>query len=146
MRRGGRTGSRAFPRTISLRWPRSTPYPANYRSLSAKTDPLYGYYGTNTVFIPLKEGTQQQVAYGALNPFINQPVLSTNLWNVDASLFKSFKIKERLTLRPQFGFFNVFNVAGNSASPIDNTGVALQTTNANPSGPRVMQTSLSMTW
>ena len=122
------------------------PYPANYQSLSAKTDPLYGYYGTNTVFIPLKDGTQQQVAYGGLNPFINQPVLSTNLWNVDASLFKSFKIKERLTIRAQFDFFNVFNVAGNSATPIDNTGVALQNTNGNPSGPRVMQTSLRMTW
>jgi len=44
------------------------PYPANYPSLSAKTDPLYGYYGSNTVFIPLNDGTLQQVGFGGLNP------------------------------------------------------------------------------
>jgi hypothetical protein len=122
------------------------PYPANYPSLNAKIDPNYGYYGTNTVFLPLKDGTIQQVAYGGLNPYINQPVLSSNLWNLDASMFKSFNIKERAKLRVQFDFFNVLNVAGNSPTPIDNTGVALQTTNANPSGPRVMQLSMRLTW
>jgi hypothetical protein len=61
-------------------------------------------------------------------------------------MFKSFNIKERAKLRVQFDFFNVLNVAGNSPTPIDNTGVALQTTNANPSGPRVMQLSTRLTW
>jgi hypothetical protein len=122
------------------------PYPANYPSLSSKTDPLYGYYGTNTVFIPLNDGTLQQVGYGGLNPFINQPVLSTWLANWDASMFKSFSIKERAKLRVQFDFFNVFNIAGDNASPIDNTGVILKNTNANPSGPRVMQLSGRLTW
>ncbi len=122
------------------------PYPANYPSLNAKMDPLYGYYGTNTVWIPLSDGTLQQVGYGALNPLINQPLLSTNLWNCDASMFKSFRIKERVRLRAQADFFNVFNVAGNSPNPIDNTGVSLKNTNANPSGPRVMQVSMRLTW
>jgi hypothetical protein len=121
-------------------------YPANYASLNASIDPLYGYYGTNTVFIKLADGTNQQVNYGALNPNINQPILSTMIWNCDASMFKSFSIKERARLRVQFDFFNVFNIAGNSAGPIDNTGVMLKNTNANPSGPRVMQLSARLTW
>ena len=122
------------------------PYPADYPTRNAKTDPLFGYYGTNTMFIPLNDGTQQQVNYGGLNPFINQPVLSTFLWNCDASMFKTFKIKERANLRMQFDFFNVFNIAGNNPTPIDNTGVILKNTNANPSGPRVMQLSMRLTW
>lgn len=122
------------------------PYPANYQSASAKTDPLYGYYGSNTVWIPLNDGTLQQVGFGGLNPFINQPVLSTWLSNWDASMFKSFSIKERAKLRVQFDFFNVFNIAGNNAIPIDNTGVVLRNNNANPSGPRVMQISARLTW
>src|SRR5262249_9020354 len=122
------------------------PYPANYPSLTAKTDPLYGYYDTNTVFIPLNDGTQQQVAFGGLNPFINQPVLTTWLENWDASMFKTFAVKERAKLRVQFDFFNVFNIAGDNPSPIDNTGVMLKNTNANPSGPRVMQLSARLTW
>ena len=61
-------------------------------------------------------------------------------------MFKSFRIKERARLRVQFDFFNVLNIAGNNASPIDNTGVTLTNTNANPSGPRVMQLSARLTW
>jgi hypothetical protein len=122
------------------------PYPTNYPSLNSKTDPLYGYYGTNTVWIPLNDGTLQQVGYGAVNPFINQPVLSTWLSNWDASLFKSLSIKERAKLRVQFDFFNVFNIAGNNPTPIDNTGVILKNANANPSGPRVMQLAARLTW
>ena len=122
------------------------PYPADYPNLSSKTDPLYGYYGTNTVFLPLNDGTTQQVGYGGLNPYINQPLLTTWLSNWDASMFKSFTLKERMKLRVQFDFFNVFNIAGNSPTPIDNTGVALNNTNANPSGPRVMQLSGRVTW
>ena len=107
---------------------------------------MYGYYGTNTVWIPLNDGTLQQVGYGAVNPFINQPVLSTWLSNWDASLFKSLSIKERAKLRVQFDFFNVFNIAGNNPTPIDNTGVILKNANANPSGPRVMQLAARLTW
>ena len=122
------------------------PYPANYLSLNPNADPLYGYYGSNTVWIPLKDGTVQQIDFGGLSPFINQNILSTRLWNVDASMFKSFNIRERAKLRVQFDFFNVFNVPGNSPTPVDDTGVAWTNTNANPSGPRVMQLSARLSW
>ena len=121
------------------------PYPANYPSLNANIDPMYAYYGTNTVWIPLNDGTQQRIAWGGLNPLINQPVLSTFLWNCDASIFKSFQIKERVKLRVQFDFFNVFNVAGDSPAAAA-TGIVATNTNANPSGPRVMQLSGRLTW
>lgn len=121
------------------------PYPANYPSLNAKIDPMYPYYGGNNVWIPLKDGTVQRVAWGGLNPLINQPVLSTFLWNCDASLFKSFTLKERLKLRVQFDFFNVFNVAGDSPAAGAN-GIAATNTNANPSGPRVAQLSARLSW
>jgi hypothetical protein len=121
------------------------PYPANYPSLNASTDPMYPYYGTNTVFIPLKDGTTQRVAWGGINPLINQYLLSSFLWNVDASVFKRFKLKERLSLRVQMDFFNVFNIAGdNPAAGSD--GIIATNTNANPSGPRVMQLSMRLSW
>jgi len=61
-------------------------------------------------------------------------------------MFKTFNLKERAKMRVQFDYFNVFNVAGNNANPIDNTGVTLKNTNANPSGPRVLQLSGRLTW
>jgi hypothetical protein len=121
------------------------PYPANYPSLNSKIDPMYSFYGTNTLWIPLNDGTVQRIGWNGVNPLINQPVLSTNLSNCDASLFKSFNIKERAKLRVQFDFFNVFNIAGDSPNAGAN-GIVATNTNANPSGPRVMQLSLRLNW
>lgn len=121
------------------------PYPANYPSLNAKVDPMYPYYGTNMLWIPLNDGSVQRIAWSGVNPLMNQPVLSTNLWNCDASLFKSFAFRERVRLRVQFDFFNVFNVAGDSPSAGAN-GIVATNTNANPSGPRVMQLSMRLNW
>ncbi|MBL8292073.1 MAG: carboxypeptidase regulatory-like domain-containing protein, partial [Bryobacterales bacterium] len=105
------------------------PYPANYASLNPNNDPNYGYYGTNIVFIPMKDGSVQEVekswngdvysGFGALHPWINQPVLSTNTWTVDASVNKNFAITERFRLRVQADFFNVLNVPGNNFTPLD---------------------------
>ena len=36
-------------------------YPANYGSLNDAIDPNYGYYGTNTVFVKMKDGSTQEV-------------------------------------------------------------------------------------
>lgn len=130
------------------------PYPANYNSLNDAIDPNYGYYGSNTVFVPMKDGSVQEVdkswngdvysGFGALNPWINQPVLSTMLWTVDASIVKNFPIKERMNLRFQADFFNALNVAGNSAVPLDDTGVVTKQNSANAA--RITQLSLRFTW
>jgi hypothetical protein len=45
------------------------PYPADYRDRNKTNDPNYGYYGTNTVMVPLANGTAQEIAYGALHPW-----------------------------------------------------------------------------
>ena len=70
-------------------------------------------------------------------------MLSTNLWTVDSSMFKTFSIKERVRLRLQFDFFNVFNVPGNSFSTGDD-GIAFTYTNQN--SPRTMQISGRLSW
>jgi hypothetical protein len=128
------------------------PYPADYPSRSSATDPNYGNYGTNYVWLPVTNQAAPyridlagETAASPLHPWINQPVLSTNLWNCDAALSKNFSFKERLKLRIQIDFFNVFNVAGNDPSA-GSDGISPAWTNANPSGPRVMQLSARLAW
>ena len=64
-------------------------------------------------------------------------------WSVDSAIFKSFAIKERVRLRVQADFFNVFNVQGNSPSA-GSDGTVLTYTSYNT--PRVMQLSARLTW
>ena len=130
------------------------PYPADYNSRSGATDPNYDNYGSNIGFLPVTDSsTPYQIdltplnsgspAGSPLSAWNNQPMLTTNLWNVDASMFKTFSIKERVKLRLQFDFFNVFNVPGNSFSTGDD-GLALTYTNQN--SPRTMQISGRLSW
>ena len=130
------------------------PFPADYATRNAANDPNYGYYGTNTVFIKMKDGSTQEVekswngdvysGFGALHPWINQPVLSTNTWTVDASITKNFALTERFRLRLQADFFNALNVAGNNFTPLDNSGIV--TNQYSQNSPRVMQLSARFTW
>jgi hypothetical protein len=119
------------------------PYPANYLSLTSKTDPNYGNYGTNNVYIPLNNGVSQLSSYGALNPYINQFMASTNIWSVDASIDKNFHVTERVQLRVQLDAFNVLNVQGNSPSP-GGYGVAYTSTSYNT--PRQLQLAAHLNW
>jgi hypothetical protein len=128
------------------------PYPADYASRSAATDPNYALYGNNYVFIPLTDTTtpvrvslngSQPPTGSPLHPWINQPILSTALWTVDAGLAKNVAITERMKLRLQFDFFNVFNVAGN-AFAAGNDGIVPTWTNQNT--PRTMQISARFTF
>jgi hypothetical protein len=119
------------------------PYPANYLSLNSKLDPNYGLYGSNTVYIPLNNGKTQQVAYGALNPYRNQFIASTNVWTTDASIHKTFHFTERLRLRLQMDAFNVFNMPGNTPSP-GSYGIAY--TDSSYNTPRQLQLSAHLNW
>jgi hypothetical protein len=128
------------------------PYPADYLSRSAATDPNYGNYGTNFVFLPV---TNQAAPYrltlnGAtagspLHPWINQPILSTNLWNCDASISKTFSIGERVRVRMQGDFFNVFNTPGNPFAA-NSEGIVAAWTNAPGQAPRTVQLSARLSW
>jgi hypothetical protein len=130
------------------------PYPADYNSRSAATDPNFNYYGTNTAWIPVtNSSTPYQtdltpyanggLAGSPISPWINQPILSTNTWAQDASIFKSFSIKEKARLRVQFDFFNVFNMPGNSPSA---GGDGIVSTFTGYNAPRTMQASARLTW
>jgi len=118
------------------------PYPADYLSRSA-TDPMYQWYGTNTIWIPLNTGIVQRQAWGGLDPLRQQYYPSTRQWGLDASAFKSVPITESMNVRFTADFFNVFNHPGNPSS-VASTGF-LSTRNSG-SGARTLQLSLRLTW
>jgi hypothetical protein len=119
------------------------PYPANYLSLSSATDPNYGLYGTNYVNLTMANGTKQQIAYGALHPWINQPIAATNIWSFDSSLNKSFHFNDRFRLRVQVDAFNTTNTPGNSYSP---SSLGIVNTNVNVNTARQLQLSGHLYW
>ena len=127
------------------------PYPADYRSRSAATDPNYANYGTSYVWLPVTNdptGLYRMNLSGGYNgspvhPFINQPILATKLWSVDTALFKSFSIRERAKLRVQADFFNVTNTAGN---PWGAGADGLVSTFSGAQGPRSVQLSARLSW
>ncbi len=134
------------------------PYPANYPDINPDTDPMYNYYGGNTVWVTLKDGTRQEVDYTGsgdtcqwgcnqiMHPLMNQYTPSTRLWSTDASLVKNFPLKERLKLRVQLDFFNLFNHPNNNWSPSSYGIVYTDTNNYDVNGPRVMQFSARLSW
>jgi hypothetical protein len=128
------------------------PFPADYRSRTAATDPHYAFYGSNFVWYQLTDtATPVRINFNGnqlgspLHPWRNQPILSTPLWNCDASIFKSFSLTERMRLRVQADFFNVFNVPGDGWNA-GADGIVGAWTNHNPSGPRTTQLSARFTW
>ena len=99
----------------------STTLPAN---APANTN-VSTYWDTNTVWVPLKDGTVQRTTYNnGLNPWRNQymPNGGPRQWSLDSSAFKSVRVGERLTVRFNADFFNVFNHPGNPSS-IASTGI-----------------------
>jgi hypothetical protein len=119
------------------------PYPADYLSRSGGTDPLYGFYGTNTVFIPLKDGTVQRTTWAGLAPLRQQYLPSVRQWGLDASLFKTISINERFNMRFNADFFNVLNHPGN-LNAVAATGI-LSTRNSGNAA-RTLQLTLRLTW
>jgi hypothetical protein len=125
------------------------PYPVTAPS---PNDPLYDLYGTNDVNVTLKDGSTVLTSKGDLNPFINQVLQSSWLFTTDASLSKTFTFGERMRLRIQADFFNVFNQPGveydpsnpNTPSLADGTGIVLRSYSMN--SPRTMQLSARFHW
>lgn len=119
------------------------PFPADYLSRNASSDPLYGFYGGNTVFVPLKDGTTQRTTWAGLAPLRQQYLPSVRQWGLDASLFKTIPITEQFRLRFNADFFNVLNHPGNPNS-VGSTGI-LATRNSG-TGARTIQLTLRLTW
>jgi Carboxypeptidase regulatory-like domain len=107
-------------------------------------DPMYDFYGTNTVWVPLKNGTEQRTTFNdGLHPWRNQFVAGIWQWNLDAALFKSVKITERVIVRLNINFFNALNRPGNPNS-IGSDGI-LSTRNSGQAARR-MQATLRISW
>ena len=129
--------------------------PSNYKPSNAPvwpwpldggnpSDPNYRFLGTDTVFVPLKDGSRQQVDIETgFIPWRNQFLLGPRKWSMDASLFKAVPITERTRLRVNADFFNVFNMPGIN-SPAAATGIISQQTSSNAA--RQLQLTLRLIW
>ncbi len=116
------------------------PWPKN----PDRNDPLYAYYGSNTVWVPLKDGTLQRVTYDdGLHPWRNQYFPSVRQWGLDASLFKAIPISERCKIRFNADFFNVLNHPGNPNS-VGSNGIL--STRSSGSNARELQLTLRLSW
>jgi len=102
------------------------------------------YWDTNSVWIPLSNGTVQRVIFNDnLHPWRNQYMPGVRQWFQDASLFKFIKITEQMSLRLNVDFFNVFNHPNNPTA-IGGDGVLL--TRNSGSAARVTQVGLRLIW
>jgi hypothetical protein len=102
------------------------------------------FWDTNTVWVPLKNGTVVRTTYGSgYNPWQNQYMAGPRQWGLDASLFKVVPITERFRLRFNADFFNVLNHPGNPNS-VDTSGIL--NTQRSGQAPRTLQLSLRLQW
>ncbi len=117
------------------------PTPADGGSPS---DPNRSNYETNNVVVPLKNGTNQLVAFDTgLHPWRNQVAPGPWLSSSNASLYKSIAITEAVGLRLGVDAFNVFNQPGLSL-PDATTGILSLRQSAQPA--RTLQYTARLTW
>jgi hypothetical protein len=115
------------------------PFPAT----PIPNDPNSPYYGTNTVYVPLKNGTVQRTTINTnLNPWQNQYVSGPGTFGLDASIFKNVPITEHVFLRVNADFFSVLNNPG--LNQPGSTGILSLQTSANSA--RTMQLSARLSW
>jgi hypothetical protein len=124
--------------------PFQTPLIATPKDGGSSADPNFPFYETNTVFVPLKDGTLQRTTYDpGIHPLQNQYFLAPMIWNMQASMFKTVPITERVALRINADFLNnVFNMPGTNTPSSE--GIILNRTSAN--SPRVLQLTMRLTW
>lgn len=121
-----------------ITWGQTTP-PAN---MPAGTD-LSAYWDSNTAWVPLKDGTVAETSYApGLNPMQNVYIQGPFSWNMNASLFKVVPIREKMFLRFNADWFNVFNRPG-IPQPGDNGVIDM---NISANRPRLLQLSMRLTW
>jgi hypothetical protein len=115
------------------------PFPAT----AIPNDPNAPFYGTNTVYVPLKNGTLQRTTINPnMHPWQNQYVNGPGTFGLDASIFKNIPITERVFVRINADFFSVLNNPGLS-QPGSNGILSLQ---SSANAARTMQLSMRLTW
>jgi hypothetical protein len=104
---------------------------------------------TGYLAVTLANGTCYNAPFsGFYNPAPRDNIIGPGAWNDDLSIYKHFKIKERLDMRFAADFFNAFNHP-NDLPPNTSTGlqdISLQQTTSGGglNDPRVIQLSLRM--
>jgi len=115
-----------------------------YPKAPDRNDPMFAYYGTNTVWVTLKNGTVQRTTYNDnLNPWRQQYIPSTRSWGLDSSLFKTIPITEQFRLRFNADFFNVLNHP-NNPNGIGSDGII--STRSQSGSARQLQLTLRLSW
>jgi len=105
---------------------------------------MVSFWDTNTVWIPLKDGTIQRTTFNdGLHPWRQQYLPGVRSFSQDASLFKTVPLTERLLLRFNADFFNVFNMPGN---PNSISGEGILNTRNSGIGSRELQLTLRLSW
>ena len=102
------------------------------------------FWGSNTVWVPLANGTVTRTSWAGLAPLRQQYLPSVLQWGVDASAFKTVPITERLRLRVQVDFFNVLNHPGNPNSVGSESGILSVQSSGN--SPRTLQLTGRLSW
>lgn len=117
------------------------PTPANGGS---SADPNFAFYESNTIFVPLKNGTLQRTSLNNnLHPWRNQFLPAPWLFVMNGSLFKSVPITERLVARVNVDAFNLLN---NPGLPLPDSTTGILLTRFSASTPRNLQFTLRLTW
>jgi hypothetical protein len=124
--------------------PFQTPLIPTPKDGGSTSDPNFPYYESNTIFVPLKNGTLQRTTLDTnLHPMRNQYVLAPMVWSMNASAFKSIRLREQMFLRFNIDFFNVFNMPG-TRTVDSTTGIILNQLSQN--SPRVLQLTGRLSW
>jgi hypothetical protein len=101
------------------------------------------FWDSNTVWVPLKDGSVARTEWTGLFPLRNQYRPSSRQWGLDASVFKNIPINERVRVRLNVDFFNVLNHPGN---PSDVASTGILSTQYSGVSPRELQISLRILW
>jgi hypothetical protein len=102
------------------------------------------FWNSNMVWVPLANGTAQRTSWAGLAPLQHQYLPGVRQWSLDASLFKTIPITERVRARFQADFFNVLNHPGSPNSIGSESGVLSVQSSGN--SPRTLQLTLRVSW
>jgi hypothetical protein len=111
------------------------------------TDTGSADYDTNVVYVVLNNGNRQRVTYDTgVHPWRNQYRLGPVNWVADVSLLKFININEKLRLRLNLDFFNVFNHQGYNAPGSDGIVSLSNSYISNGFRPRQLQGTVRLEW
>ncbi len=110
----------------------------------SSADPMSPYYDSNNVWITLKNGTVQRTSMDTgLHPWRNQFIAGPWQFGLDASVFKTVKVRERMAVRLNADFFQALNNPG-IGMPSNSSGILSVQNSSN--GPRQLQLTLRLTF